>query len=110
LPKLIENLESAGFSSRKFRVYFHTLLNYPLLFVCMTIIAAYFSINSIRNRNNVIYILLGVMFGLLTYIGLNIVNAFGASGIIPAFMATWLVTFLFLAVAILLLFRKENLG
>jgi lipopolysaccharide export system permease protein len=109
LPKLINNLESSGFSSRKFKVYFHTLLNQPLLFICMVLIAAYFSINSIRNRNNIVYILAGIIFGLITYISLNIINALGSSGIIPLFMATWLVTILFLAVSTLLVFRKESL-
>ena len=109
LPKLINNLEASGFSSRKFRVYFNVLLNYPFLFVCMAIISVYFSINNIRSRNNVTYILCGIIFGLFTYILLNVVNALGYSGILPVFMSTWLVTFLLSAVAILLLFEKESL-
>jgi lipopolysaccharide export LptBFGC system permease protein LptF len=76
----------------------------------MTLIAAYFSINNIRNRNNAVYIIVGVIFGLFTYIGLNIIGALGSSGLLPIFMSTWLVTFLFLAVATLLVFRKENIG
>lgn len=109
LPKLISNLESAGFSSRKFKVYFHSLLNYPLLFVCMAIVAAYFSINNGRSRSNSLYVVLGIIFGLFAYVGLNIINAFGSSGLLPAFMSTWLVTLLFLAGAIILIFRKESL-
>ncbi len=109
LPKLINNLESSGFSSRKFKVYFHSLLNQPILFVCMVLIGAYFSINHIRNRNNMIYTIFGIMFGLIAYIGLNIINALGSSGIIPSFMATWLVTFLFLAMSTLLIFNKESI-
>lgn len=109
LPKLIQNLESSGFSSRKFKVYFHSLMNYPLLFTAISLIASYFAINSIRSRNNMIYIVIGTIFGLITYISLNIVNALGASGVIPSFMATWMITLLFLAIAVLLVFRKENL-
>ena len=109
LPKLINNLESAGFSSRKFKVYFHSLLNYPILFICMGIIGAYFAINSVRSRNHSIYVVLGVISGLFIHVGLNIANAFGSSGMIPIFMSTWLITLLFLATSILLIFKKENL-
>lgn len=110
LPKLIKNMEESGFSSRKFKVYFNALLNYPLLFVCMTIMAAYFSINNIRNRNNALFIVSGIIFGLITYIGLNILNALGSSGILPSFMSTWLITILFLAISIILVFKKESVG
>ncbi len=107
LPELIDNLEEAGFSPRKFKVYFHSLLNYPLLFVSISLIAAYFSINNIRNRNNVLYIVCGIIFGLVNYVGLNIMSALGSAGIIPYFMATWLVALLFLAISIILVFQKE---
>ncbi len=107
LPELINNLESAGFSSRKFKVYFHSLLNYPLLFISVSLIAAYFSINNVRDKNNILYIICGIIFGLINYVGLNIMSALGSSGIIPCFMATWLITLLFLAVSVILVFRKE---
>lgn len=110
LPKLIQNMESSGFSSRKFKVYFHLLLTYPLLFVAMTIIAAFFAINHIRNRNNIIYLILGMIFGLFVYICLNIVNALGSSGIMPYFAVTWLMLLLLFASGILMVFKKENLG
>jgi lipopolysaccharide export system permease protein len=109
LPKLINNLEFSGFSSRKFRVYFHTLLTQPFLFMGMVLIAAYFSINSNRNRNSAIYVLAGVIFGLVTYISFNIVNALGSSGLLPSFVVTWLVTMTFVSTGALLVFRKESL-
>jgi lipopolysaccharide export system permease protein len=108
LPKLIVNLEESGFSSRKFVIYYYSLLNKPFIFVSMVLIAAFFGINNFRNKNNILYISAGIMAGLVLYIGLEIINAFGASGLIPPFTATWLVSLILLTATILLVFKKEN--
>ena len=77
LPKLIGDLEQSGFSSRKFRVYYYSLLNKPSIFVATVLIATFFGINNVRNKNAILYIIAGITFGLVLYIGLSIINAFG---------------------------------
>lgn len=108
LPSLIKDLQSAGFSSLKFRIYFESLLNKPFLFMAMTLIACYFGLNHIRNRGAILMIFLGTIFGLVLYIVSSIINALGSSGLIPIFASTWVVTLVFLAIGILLIYRKEN--
>lgn len=109
LPQLITDLQSAGFSSRKFQVYFHSLLSKPLLFLAMTLIACYFGLNHIRNQNSILMIFFGTIIGLALYIISSIVNALGSSGLIPIFASTWVIAIVCLAIGTLLIYQKENL-
>lgn len=109
LPNLIKDLRSAGFASTKFKVYFHLLINRPFLFLAMTLIACYFGLNHIRDRNGALMIFLGIILGLVLYIITSIMNTLGSSGIIPIFASTWLITLICLAIGTLLIYQKENL-
>jgi lipopolysaccharide export system permease protein len=109
LPHLIEDLQSAGFDSRKFKIYLNSLLSKPLLFLAMTLIACYFGLGHIRNQNSILMIFLGVVCGLVFYITSSIVNALGASGLIPIFASTWIIALICLAIGTLLIFHKESL-
>lgn len=108
LPKLISDLEESGFLSKKFQVYFYSLLNKPILFTSMVMLAAFFSINNSRNKNNIIFLVFAIMIGLLIYISLSIIAAFGGSGAIPTWISTWLVSAILLAVTVLMIFKKET--
>lgn len=108
LPNLIKDLASSGFSPIKFRIYFHSLLCKPILFAAMSMIACYFSLNHIRNQNTVFLILCGIVIGLVLYITSSIINALGSSSIIPVFAATWMITIIWLAIGVLLIYRKES--
>jgi lipopolysaccharide export system permease protein len=107
LPDLIVDLRQSGFSPQKFIVYFHSLLNKPFLFVAMVLIAAFFAINNVRNRNNILFFIAGIMLALILHIGLMIISAIGSSGLIPEFLSTWLVSLILLSFGMLLIFRKE---
>lgn len=109
LPKLIEDLRSAGFNSIKFKVYFHSLISKPFLFLAMTLIACYFGLNHIRNQNTILMIFFGIALGLALYIISGIITALGSSGLIPTFASTWVITIICLAVGTLLIYQKENL-
>jgi lipopolysaccharide export system permease protein len=108
LPNLITELQSSGFNSTKFKVYFHSLLSKPLLFAAMTLIACYFGLNHIRNKNTILMIFIGIIIGLIFYITSSIMNALGSSGLIPIFASTWVIAIICLASGILLIYRKEN--
>lgn len=108
LPDLIHDLASSGFSPTKFRIYFHSLLAKPLLFAAMSLIACYFSLNHIRNQNTVFLIICGIILGLVLYITSSIINALGASGLIPIAAATWLIALICLAIGTLLIYQKES--
>lgn len=109
LPKLIKDLRAAGFNSVKFKVYFHSLISKPLLFLAMTLIACYFGLNHIRNQNTILMIFFGIIIGLALYIISGIVNALGSSGLIPIYASTWVIAIICLAVGTLLIYRKEHL-
>jgi lipopolysaccharide export system permease protein len=107
IPSLIENLQDSGFSPRKFLVYYHSLLIKPFLFVSMSLMAAFFAINNVRSRNNSIIFVAGIAVGLIFYVSLVIAVALGSSGLIPVFMATWMMAIILIIISVLLIFRKE---
>ncbi len=107
LPELISSLKMAGFQSAKFEVYYHSLLTKPLLFLSMALIACYFGINQARNQTGFINIFLGIVFGLALYVTLSFIAALGSAKIIPVFTSTWVITFICLAIGVLLIYRKE---
>ena len=108
LPSLIADLNSAGFNSTKFRVYLHSLLSKPLLFLAMIFIACYFGLNHVRNNNAPIMIFLGIVVGLMLYITSSIINSLGSSGLIPVFASTWVIAIICLAIGTLLIYNKDN--
>ncbi len=108
LPDLIENLQSAGFASTKFKVYLNALLSKPLLFVAMTLIACFFGITHTRNNKSIFMMFVGIALGLILYITAGIINALGSSGLIPIFSSTWVIAIICLAIGILLIYRKEK--
>jgi lipopolysaccharide export system permease protein len=108
LSHLIKDLESAGFSSTKFKVYFNSLLSKPFLFLSMTLIACYFGINHTRNNNAILMMFLGITLGLILYITSGIINSLGSSGLIPVFASTWIITVICLSIGVLLIYRKEK--
>ena len=109
LPELINDLSSSGFASTKFRIYFHSLISKPLLFVAMSLIACYFGINHIRNNNSILMIFFGIIIGLIFYIVTSLINALGSSRLIPIFASTWLIVIISLAIGTLLIYHKEHL-
>lgn len=109
LPSLITDLQAAGFNSTKFKVYFHSLLSKPLLFLAMIFIACYFGLNHIRNNNTTLMIFLGVAAGLVLYIISSIIISLGSSGLIPIFASTWIIAIICLAIGTLLIYSKESL-
>jgi lipopolysaccharide export system permease protein len=108
LPDLINNLKDSGFPPRKFIVQYYSILVRPFLFAAMALIAAFFSVNNVRSQNNITWFMLGVIFGLVSYIALIIIRAFGASGLIPVFLSTWMTAIILLAISMLLIFKKET--
>jgi len=107
LPNLITELDSSGFSTIKFIVYFNSLLIMPVIFPAMIFIACFFGLNHVRNNNSIVMIFLGVITGLILYILSAIITALGSAGVIPPFVATWLIALICLAVGILLIYKKE---
>jgi lipopolysaccharide export system permease protein len=108
LPALIDDLKDSGFPPRKFIVHYYSILTIPFLFVAISLVAAFFAVNNVRSKNNIFLFVSGVICGLVLYIGFIIIRSFGASGLIPIFLSTWMTTIILLAISMLLIFKKEG--
>jgi len=110
LMTVIKDLEKSGLNARKFKVYFHSRINLLLLFVIMIMFAMYFGENLARNRKSGIKLFCGVVVGLVVFLVSSIFTELGSSGLVSIFEATWLISLIYLAIAILLIYNKENSG
>ena len=108
LPKLIKELDASGLNSNKLKVYFNSQLNQIFLFMAMIFFATYFGICGSRNRKSQIKVFIGIIFGLMVFITSSIAFSLGSSGLISTFEATWLISFVYISIGILLVYRKEN--
>ncbi len=90
LPGFIQVLEEAGFSALKHKLYWHSLLARPLLFVGMVLIAAIFSLRQYRRGKISLLIASGLATGFILYFLTNIMGALGVTGSIPIIMAAWM--------------------
>lgn len=89
LPSFIRQLEQAGFSATRHRVFFHSELARPALFVAMVLIGAGFSLRHVRFGQTGIMILLAIMAGFLLYFFKDIAETLGSNGDIPILLAAW---------------------
>ena len=89
LPGFIQQLERAGFSAVRHRLFFQSLLAAPLLFSAMVIIAATFSLRPARRGGVGRMIASGVVAGFLLYFMSDIVYALGSATRIPVPLAAW---------------------
>ena len=76
--------------------------------MAISLIALYFTIANSRSNNNIIKFVIGIIFSFLLYISMSISYAFGTSGFLPFFVASWLFTVIILAISILLLIIKDH--
>lgn len=89
LPVFIEALEKAGFSARRHRLYWHSLLAEPLLFCSMVLIAATFMLRRSRTTNSAALIAMAALAGFLLFFLSDVVHALGLSEKLPVVLAAW---------------------
>lgn len=89
LPAFIANMERAGFSALRHRLYWHSLLAAPLLLCAMVLIAATFTLRQSRRGSATIVITGGVMTGFLLFFFSDVVFALGLRESIPVALAAW---------------------
>jgi len=104
LPRFISQLESAGFSARRYTMWFQMEVSRPLFLVALVLISAAFTMRHARLSNTGISVLIAVMLGFGLYYIRNFAQILGENGQIPILLAAWappLASFL-LALGILL--------
>ncbi len=104
IPGYIRIMEETGFPATRLSIHFQSLLAQPFLFAAMILLAATFSLRPTRFGGTGIMIVLGVSAGFLIFFMESMLNAFGVSQKIPAYLAAWtpaIVSLLFGASALL---------
>jgi lipopolysaccharide export system permease protein len=89
LPAFISDLEEAGFSGLRHRLYWYSQLADPLLLCAMILIAATFSLRPARRRGTGIVLAAGIGTGFLLYFMTDVVFALGLTARIPVMLAAW---------------------
>ncbi len=89
IREFINNMEKAGFSAVRHRLYWYSLLAAPLLMCAMVLIAATFTLRQARRGGTSFIIASGVMTGFMLYFFSDVVYALGLSDSIPVALAAW---------------------
>ena len=108
LPGFIAQMERAGFSATRHRVFLHSELARPALFAAMVLIGAGFSLRHVRFGQVGVMILFSVLAGFLLYFFKDVTETMGANGDIPIMLAAWAPPAAAILLAITLLLHLEE--
>ena len=89
LPSFIGQLEKAGFSARRHRVWLQTELAQPLLLVTMVMIGAGFTMRHTRLGQSGLMVLFALLLGFGLYFIRNFAQILGENGQLPVALAAW---------------------
>ncbi|SHJ26310.1 lipopolysaccharide export system permease protein [Palleronia salina] len=89
LPRFIDQLESAGFSARKHRVWLQMELSMPLLLAAMVLVGAGFTMRHTRFGRTGLMVLLALGLGFALFFIRNFAQILGETGQIPILLAAW---------------------
>jgi len=89
LPNFIVQLEQAGFSARRYAVWYQMELARPLFLMAMVLIASAFTMRHARAGGTGIAVLSAIMLGFSLYYIRNFAQILGENGQIPILLAAW---------------------
>ena len=89
IPAFINRLETAGFSARVHRTFFHVELALPLMLVAMVLVGAGFTMRHTRFGRTGLMVLMSLGLGFALYFARNFAAILGESGQVPILLATW---------------------
>ncbi len=108
LPGFIKMAEEAGFSARRHRLHWHSILSTPILLCAMVLIAAAVSLRFTRLGGISKMLIAGVLAGFVLYFVADVSFALGLSGSLPVPLAAWAPTFIALLLGLTTLFHLED--
>ena len=108
LPNFIEDLDKAGFSASRHRLYWHSLLATPLLLIAMVLIAATFTIKQSIRTNSGYLVIGGVLTGFLLYFISDLITALGFRQSIPIVLAAWAPSGICFLLGLAMVFHLED--
>ncbi|MDV7340161.1 LPS export ABC transporter permease LptG [Terasakiella sp. A23] len=89
LPSFIDTMEKAGFSGKRHKLHWHSLLSAPFLLIAMVLIAATFTLRHTRKGGTTFVVSGGMLCGFVLYFFTDISMALALSGSIPVLLAAW---------------------
>ena len=108
LPAFISNLDRAGFSALRHRLYWHSMLAAPLLLCAMVLIAATFTLKQSRRGNPSYVIVGGIITGFVLFFLSDVVFALGVQASIPVVLAAWTPSGVSTLLGLALVFHLED--
>jgi lipopolysaccharide export system permease protein len=89
LPAFISQLEQAGFSPRRHKVWLQTELARPFFLVAMVLVASAFTMRHTRFGGTGVAVLASVLLGFGLYFIRSFAQILGENGQIPVILAAW---------------------
>lgn len=89
LPATIRQLDQAGFSTTRHRVWFQSELARPLFLAAMVLVGAAFTMRHARLGGIGISVMVSVLLGFSLYFVRNFAEVLGENGQIPVALAAW---------------------
>lgn len=89
LPAFINQLEQAGFSTRRHSVWLQMELAQPLFLLAMVLVGAAFTMRHARSGGTGVAVLTSVLLGFGLYYIRNFAQVLGENGQIPVLLAAW---------------------
>ena len=89
LPGFIDNLEAAGFSARRYAVWYQMELARPIFLMALVLVAAAFTMRHVRTTNTGASVLVAIMLGFSLHYIRNFAQVLGENGQIPVILAAW---------------------
>ncbi|UWQ89333.1 LPS export ABC transporter permease LptG [Aliisedimentitalea scapharcae] len=89
LPETIRELATAGFSTKRYQVWYQVELARPLFLVAMVLIGAAFTMRHTRFGGTGISVLAAVLLGFTLYFVRNFAQILGENGQLPIALAAW---------------------
>jgi len=108
LPRFIANAENAGFSAARHRLYWYSLLFFPILLSAMVFVAASFSFRLTRLGGTSQLIVVGAISGLAVYFLQDVTRAMGQTGMLPVFLAAVAPSAVAILLGMTFLFHEED--
>lgn len=108
MPEFIDQLELAGFSSRKHVVWMQAELARPVFLMGMVLVAAAFTMRHTRFGGTSIAVLAAVLLGFGLYFIRSFAHILGENGQIPVLLAAWAPPVASILLALGLLLRAED--
>ena len=109
LPEFIEMLDSAGFSTARYKMHFYGLLASVFYLISMALIASVFGMNPNQRQGGILIKICGAfLFGFILFFLSRLTTALGVSGSLPFFLAAFGPSIVAVLLALTILLYQEN--